>query len=206
MSTPSLEVQSTLEVPVRDYPIEDEDRSEYPMELDFDLLRRLVETDNHIMYQTTRELTFTGGPNGWSVHGVAYWELLAEGYTRRPHLATEEFKRKSGKCTPATARSLLPARQRSAAHCKNDQGRTDEVWLDHFITIIVFPRLGSLGLPPFFYLRRHLNGHNFQTRDEIKTALEQVFKDQSPAFWRKDIHDLPKCRQKTIDASGAYLK
>ncbi|KIH60437.1 hypothetical protein ANCDUO_09315 [Ancylostoma duodenale] len=37
----------------------------------------------------------------------------------------------------------------------------------------------------------HLDGEDFQTRDDIKSALEQFSKGQSPAFWSRGIHDLP---------------
>ncbi|KAK6747274.1 hypothetical protein RB195_000467 [Necator americanus] len=104
------------------------------------------------------------------------------------------------------ARSVLPARQRSAAHFKNDQGRTDEIRLDHFATSIAFSTPGSLELPPFSYLQCHLDGQDFQTRDDIKKPLEQFFKDHSPAFWSKGIYDLPNRRQKTMDANGAHFK
>ncbi|KAK6743043.1 hypothetical protein RB195_010357 [Necator americanus] len=58
----------------------------------------------------------------------------------------------------------------------------------------------------FSCLQRHLDGQDFQTRNDIKKALEQFFKEQSPAFWSKGIYDLPKRWQKTIDANGAYFK
>ncbi|KAK6753878.1 hypothetical protein RB195_013083 [Necator americanus] len=77
---------------------------------------------------------------------------------------------------------------------------------DNFTTPTVYPRSGSLGLPLFSYLQRHLDGQDFQTRDDIKKALEQFFKEQSPAFWSKGIYDLPKRWQKTIDANEAYFK
>ncbi|KIH45570.1 hypothetical protein ANCDUO_24390 [Ancylostoma duodenale] len=63
------------------------------------------------------------------------------------------------------------------------------------------PDLGLLS-----HLQSHLNGKDFQTRDDIKSALEQLFKGQSPAIWSKGNHDLRKRWQKTIDANGAYFK
>ncbi|KAK6750706.1 hypothetical protein RB195_002589 [Necator americanus] len=54
-----------------------------------------------------------------------------------------------------------------------------------------FPDLAPSNYYLFSYLQRHLGGQDFQTRDDIKKALEQFFKEQSPAFWSKDIYDLP---------------
>ncbi|KAK6761123.1 hypothetical protein RB195_022259 [Necator americanus] len=58
----------------------------------------------------------------------------------------------------------------------------------------------------FSYLQRHLDGQDFQTRDDIKNALEQFFREQFPAFWSKGIYDLPKRWQKTIDVNGPCFK
>ncbi|KAK6725765.1 hypothetical protein RB195_004217 [Necator americanus] len=69
-----------------------------------------------------------------------------------------------------------------------------------------FPDLAPSDYHLFSYLQRHLNGQDFQTRDDIKKALEQFFKEQSPAFWSKGIYDLSIRWQQTIDANGAYFK
>ncbi|KIH59405.1 hypothetical protein ANCDUO_10365 [Ancylostoma duodenale] len=67
------------------------------------------------------------------------------------------------------------------------------------------PDLAPSGHNLLSHLQHHLDGKDFQTRDDIKSALKQFFKGQSPAFWSKAIHDLPKCWQKTVDANGAYF-
>ncbi|KAK6737553.1 hypothetical protein RB195_019951 [Necator americanus] len=67
------------------------------------------------------------------------------------------------------------------------------------------PDLAPLDYHLFSYLQRHLYGQDFQTRDDIEKALEQFFKEQSPAFKSKGIYDLPK-RWKTIDANEAYFR
>ncbi|KAK6753879.1 hypothetical protein RB195_013082 [Necator americanus] len=65
----------------------------------------------------------------------------------------------------------------------------------------------ALGMSQTTVVRRLKSiSKDFQTRDDIKKALEQFFKEQSPAFWSKGIYDLPKRWQKTIDANEAYFK
>ncbi|KIH63307.1 hypothetical protein ANCDUO_06390 [Ancylostoma duodenale] len=54
------------------------------------------------------------------------------------------------------------------------------------------------------YLQNGNDGPDFQIREGIKEALEQLFKGQSSTFWSKSIYDLPKHWQKTIDANEAY--
>ncbi|KIH54678.1 hypothetical protein ANCDUO_15174 [Ancylostoma duodenale] len=44
---------------------------------------------------------------------------------------------------------------------------------------------------------------NFKANFEnARPQQHKFFKGQSPAFWSKDIYDLPECWQKTIDANG----
>ncbi|KAK6750066.1 hypothetical protein RB195_002202 [Necator americanus] len=68
------------------------------------------------------------------------------------------------------------------------------------------PDLASTEYHLFSCVQHHPDGQDFQTREDIKKALEQFFKDQSPAFWSKGIYDLPRRWQKTIGANGAYFK
>ncbi|KAK6742046.1 hypothetical protein RB195_009735 [Necator americanus] len=145
----------------------------------------------------------------WSVHGVKYWELLDEGCTVTADVYVEQLK--NLKSNLETARP-----QQLEVYFHHDNARphiakTTKAELTKFGWNILphppySPDLAPSDYHLFSCLQRHLDGQDFQTRDDIKKALEQFFKEQSPAFWSKGIYDLPKRWQKTIDANGAYFK
>ncbi|KAK6764755.1 hypothetical protein RB195_024907 [Necator americanus] len=143
----------------------------------------------------------------WSVHGVEYWELLAEGCTVAADVYVEQLRN-----LKTYLENARPQQSEVCFQHDNSQshiGKMTKAELKKFFwTILPHPPY-FVGLAPsdyhlFPYLQNHLDGQYFQTRDDIKKALEQFFREQSPAFWRKGIYDLP--RQKTIDANGAHFK
>ncbi|KIH69045.1 hypothetical protein ANCDUO_00615 [Ancylostoma duodenale] len=96
------------------------------------------------------------------------------------------------------ARNLITTRQRSAAYCKKDQGRTDEVWLDHFSTPTLFNTL-FLGSAPFF---PSPSPYGWSRDPNLKKTLEHSFKDQSSVFCRKGIYQMLA----EDHVNGAYFK
>ncbi|KIH52586.1 hypothetical protein ANCDUO_17311 [Ancylostoma duodenale] len=63
------------------------------------------------------------------------------------------------------------------------------------------PRITSDSDHYFPHFQRHLDCQDFQIRNDINEALEQILKDHSPAFCSKGIYDLPIRWQKTINAN-----
>ncbi|KAK6734116.1 hypothetical protein RB195_017722 [Necator americanus] len=143
-----------------------------------------------------------------SVHGVEYWQLLAQGCAVTADVYIEELKNLKTNLENARPQQREVYFQHDNA--RSNIARTTKAKLMKFGCTILphqphSPDLAPLDYHLFSYLQRHLDGQDFQTRDDIKKALEQFFKKQFPAFWSRGIYDLPKRWQKTIDANGAYF-
>ncbi|KAK6733469.1 hypothetical protein RB195_017302 [Necator americanus] len=145
----------------------------------------------------------------WSVHGVECWVLFAQGCTVTADVYVEQLRN-----LKTNVENARPQQREVYFQHDNTQshiGKMTNAELKKFFWTIsphspYSPDLASSDYHLSPYLQRHLDGQDFQTRDDIKKALEQLFKEQSSAFWSKGIYDLPRRWQKTIDANGAYFK
>ncbi|KAK6747671.1 hypothetical protein RB195_000708 [Necator americanus] len=116
----------------------------------------------------------------WSVHGVEYWELLSEGYTATADVYVEQLR--NLKTNLENARP-----QQAEVYFQHDNtqshiGKMTKTELKKFFwTISPHPRYSPYKAPSEYhlcsYLQRHLDGQDFQTRGDIKKALEQFFKE-----------------------------
>ncbi|KAK6745629.1 hypothetical protein RB195_012007 [Necator americanus] len=104
-----------------------------------------VRTKNHV-HAKKEVLLFIW----WSVHGVEYWELPAEGCTVTADVYIEQLRN-------LTANLENARLQQHEIYFRHENARSHiarttkvEVMLDHFTTPTVFPGPGSLQLPPFF--------------------------------------------------------
>ncbi|KAK6751513.1 hypothetical protein RB195_003108 [Necator americanus] len=145
----------------------------------------------------------------WSVNGVEYWELLAHGCTVTADVYVDQLKNLKTNLENARPQQREVYFQHDNA--RPHVARTTKAKLVKFGSTILphppySPDLAPSDYHLFSYLQRHLDSQDFQTPDDIKKALEQFFKEQSPAFWSKGIYYLPKRWQKTIDANGTYFK
>ncbi|KAK6764340.1 hypothetical protein RB195_024604 [Necator americanus] len=115
----------------------------------------------------------------WSVHGVEYWELLDQVYTVIADVYIEQMK---------NLKTILESahQQQREVYFQYDNAwssiaRTTKAKLMKFGWAILphppySPDLAPSDYHLFSYLQRHLDGQEFQTRDDIKKALEQFFR------------------------------
>ncbi|KAK6765130.1 hypothetical protein RB195_025173 [Necator americanus] len=131
----------------------------------------------------------------WSVHGVEYWEVLDQGYTVTADVYIEQLKNLKINLESAHTQQREVYFQHDNAW--SSIARTTKAKLMKCGWTILphppySPDLAHSYYHLFSYLQRHLDGQEFQTRDDIEKALEQFFREQSPAFWSKGIYAVPK--------------
>ena len=57
----------------------------------------------------------------------------------------------------------------------------------------------------FSHLQRHLEGKKFETKDQVRNALDDFFNSQPPSFWKDGIDKLPERWRRVVGGDGAYL-
>lgn len=144
----------------------------------------------------------------WDAEGMLYYELLADGET----ITAELYSRQLRNLAVAMQEKR---RRRTEVHLLHDNARPH-------IAKMTRAQLQQLGWqtvphPPyspdispcdyhlFRPLKTFLSQQHTNTYDSLKTAISNFFDSQTPDFWHKGIHVLPKRWQHIIDNDGTYI-
>ncbi|KAK6733083.1 hypothetical protein RB195_017070 [Necator americanus] len=141
----------------------------------------------------------------WSVHGIEYWDMLAQGFTVTADVYIEQLK--NLKTNLENARPHQREVYFQHDNVRPHIARTTKAKLTNFGWTILPHSPYSPDLAPsdyylFSYLQRHLDGQDFQTRDDIESYSSSSSRISLQRSGAKSDLTL----RKIIDAIGAYFK
>ena len=67
------------------------------------------------------------------------------------------------------------------------------------------PDLAPTDYHLFHSLQNHLQGKNFESREDLGTYIQHFFDEKPGSFYRDGIHSLPERWRKVLDLNGNYI-
>ena len=143
----------------------------------------------------------------WSVHEIAYWELLPTGTSIMGDIYCAQLQRLKEKLSANRPEHEKIYFQHDNARPHIAKSVRQKI-LQHDQELLPHPSYSPDLVPSDYNLLRRLSNHlrdqTFNKESEVKSFLDNFFSFQPKEFYAKGIHSLPKRWQQVVDDDGQY--